>query len=377
MWGFLHRSSQRHPGNSARAELTGSGEHLVLKLGGQWRLGAGPRPNASLETLCAQLRAQRTATPHCHLTFACDTLGPYDSSLPAFLLALHARCRADAIHCHRETLPEPIQRLLTLALARPTQETNPDTPAANTPPAPPDATLFHRVGAWGHASARSWNKALDFLGQVTLALIRLARGRARMRWRDCWFFIQTGGVDALPIVSLISFLTGLILAYVGAIQLRQFGTTLYVAALVGLAMVREMGVLMASLIQCARTAELAALRTLGISPVEYWVLPRILALILTLPLLTLYANLCGMLGALVVVTAMDITLEQYYTMTVRAINVPNFTSGLLKSFFFAALIAWAGCFRGMVCERSAQGVGTATTSAAVLAITLVIIASSW
>ncbi|MDR2430074.1 MAG: ABC transporter permease [Puniceicoccales bacterium] len=390
MWNFFRRFSTVRAGNPAEVVLSGGGGRFVLALGGEWRIGNGARVGGGLDALCEALRAGRGGAARCVLDFSCERLGSYDSSLPAFLLALERRCEAEAVRCNREGLPEPVQRLLALALARPARGVDAEGSGVDCALVPADAALFLKLGTWGYASARSWGRALDFLGQVVLALLRLVRGRARMRWRDCWFFIQTGGVDALPIVALISFLTGLILAYIGAIQLKQFGTTQYVAALVGLAMVREMGVLMAGIIQCARTAtayaaqlgamqvsdEVAALRVLGISPVEYWVLPRILALVITLPLLTLYANLCGMLGGLVVVTTMDVTLEQYFNMTLRAINVPNFTSGLIKSVFFAALIAWAGCFRGMVCERSAQGIGTATTTAAVLAITLVIIADA-
>lgn len=280
------------------------------------------------------------------------------------------------------SLPSGVARLLELALARPK--------SADAEHSALVVTFFHRVGQWGRRSVKSWDNAFSFTGEVTIAFWNLFRGRARTRFAECWQLIQSCGADALPIVSLISFLTGLILAYVGAVQMQQFGATIYVASLVGLAMVREMGVLMASVILCGRTAtayaaqlgsmqaseEIAAFRVLGINPVEYLVLPRIIALFFMLPLLTLYANFCGMLGGMVVVTSMDISFEQYYNMTIRSINLPNFSSGLIKSFFFAILIAWAGCFRGIISGRSAQAVGDATTSAAVLSITLIVIADA-
>ncbi len=347
-----------------------------IDISGEWSIHGSPTdPHA----LFAEISF--AATPQ-KLTFDCRELVRYDSSLPVFLLKLHQLCTEHGTCFDAASLPAGIARLLELALARPG--------TTDAQHAAVVVTFFHRVGEWGRRSARSWGNALSFTGEITLAFWNLFRGRARTRFSECWQLIQSCGADALPIVSLISFLTGLILAYVGAVQMQQFGATIYVASLVGLAMVREMGVLMASVILCGRTAtayaaqlgsmqaseEIAAFRVLGINPVEYLVLPRVIALFFMLPLLTLYANFCGMLGGMVVVTSMDISFEQYYNMTIRSINMPNFSSGLIKSFFFAILIAWAGCFRGMISGRSAQAVGDATTSAAVLSITLIVIADA-
>lgn len=375
---------------AASLDISGDGNAVVARLSGDWDIHAGfPSAEALLEKL--------PANPPARLVFDCAALGRYDSSLPAFLLALFQAGEARDLAPDTASLPPRLARLLALAASRPKTLPAAAARVATTPAARAaarqrlaGAPLLERLGAWGVASVRSWGKALDFTGQTARALGKLARGRARTRFRECWFFTQACGADALPIVALISFLTGLILAYVGCLQMRQVGATMYVPAMVSLTMMREMGALMAAVILCGRTAtayaaqlgsmqvseEIAALRVLGVPPVEYLVLPRIIALVLTLPVLTLYANFCGIGGGLLVVSSMDITLEQSLDMMERTMSIPNFASGVIKSVFFAVLVAWAGCFRGMVCGKSAQAVGDAATSAAVLGITLVVIADA-
>ena len=372
----LLRNTQRRPAlGKAAPGFSAEPGAVRITISGEWSIHSTPSDPAALLEEISPSHPQK-------LSFDCQNLVRYDSSLPVFLLKLHRLCTGRGIDFDMASLPSGVARLLELALARPK--------SADAEHSALVVTFFHRVGQWGRRSVKSWDNAFSFTGEVTIAFWNLFRGRARTRFAECWQLIQSCGADALPIVSLISFLTGLILAYVGAVQMQQFGATIYVASLVGLAMVREMGVLMASVILCGRTAtayaaqlgsmqaseEIAAFRVLGINPVEYLVLPRIIALFFMLPLLTLYANFCGMLGGMVVVTSMDISFEQYYNMTIRSINLPNFSSGLIKSFFFAILIAWAGCFRGIISGRSAQAVGDATTSAAVLSITLIVIADA-
>ncbi|MDR2982867.1 MAG: ABC transporter permease [Puniceicoccales bacterium] len=365
------------PPTKAIAEVVSSDTDChVVRLAGEWNIRASL---LNVGSVLDRLLAQPQTTL---VVFETSGLQSYDSSLVAYLMRLYVACTEKGIKFERESLPSGVNKLLELALSRPQKVAEEH--------AVEIVTVFHRVGIWGESAAKSWMKAVDFIGQTVLAFWNLLRGKARTRLSECWIFIQSVGVDALPIISLISFLTGLILAYVGAVQMKQFGATVYVAGLVALAMVREMGVLMASIILCGRTAtafaaqlgsmqaseEIAAFRVLGISPVEYLVLPRMIAMVLMLPILTLYSNFCGIMGGLVVVTSMDVTIEQYYNMTIRSVNIPNFSSGLIKSFFFAILISWAGCFRGMACGKSAQAVGDATTSAAVLGITLVVIADA-
>jgi phospholipid/cholesterol/gamma-HCH transport system permease protein len=203
--------------------------------------------------------------------------------------------------------------------------------------------------------------------------------------------IEEVGPRALPIVSVISFLVGLILAYLGADQLRLVGAQIFIADLVAIGMVREVGALMTGIIIAGRTGaafaaqlgtmqvneEIDAYQTLGIPPVDLLVLPRILALMLMVPLLTLYSGFIGMLaGMLIAVTIFDIGMFEYYHETLRALELKHFLVGLSKGTVYGAMIAYAGCLRGMQCGRSAEAVGRAATSAVVTAILLITIAAS-
>jgi phospholipid/cholesterol/gamma-HCH transport system permease protein len=233
--------------------------------------------------------------------------------------------------------------------------------------------------------------ALAFLGESLRSIVRLVTRKAQYDSVDLFFIIQQVGPQALPIVSLISFLVGLILAYMGALQLERFGAQIYVADLVGIAMVREVGALMTAVIVAGRTGaayaaelgsmqvneEIDAFKTLGISPMDYLVMPRLLALVLMMPLLSLYAGLIGIVAGIVIsVTVFDISAYEYYQQTLRALDFTNFVIGMLKGTLYGVLIALAGCLRGMQCGRSAQAVGQAATSAVVTSIVSIVIAAS-
>ncbi len=224
-----------------------------------------------------------------------------------------------------------------------------------------------------------------------VAFLRFLTGKARFRRRDLALLIESCGVQALPIVTLICFLVGLILAFIGAIQLQLFGAEIFIADLVGIAMVRLMAAIMTGIVLAGRTGgafaaqlgtmqvnqEIDALRTLGIDPMEFLVLPRMLALGLMMPLLCLYANVMGILGGMVVgVGMLDIGLIQYYNQTVQAVNLWNLGIGLFSGTLFGIIVALSGCMRGMQCGRSASSVGDAATSAVVTAIVGIIITTA-
>lgn len=304
-----------------------------------------------------------------------DNLGQFDSSLPAWLFYNLKNVRQLDI----SRLPARLQSLYNLAEKSTVWESP-----------PPTTGFVERFGVWGIESFSSWKRAMDHIGQTAVGLFRTLTGRGRVNWNDFTLQLQTSGVDALPIVLLLGFLTGLIMAYVGLIQLRQVGATVYVANLVALAMTREMGALMTGIIACSRTStafasqlgsmnvsqESDALRALGINPVEYLAVPRILAVTLMVPLLSLFATFVGVFGGMIVACAGDLNIEQYLTQAIRAITFKSFMVGFIKSFAFAFIAAWAGCYRGYVAQRSALGVGDAATSAAVLGITLIVIADA-
>ena len=230
---------------------------------------------------------------------------------------------------------------------------------------------------------------ITFVGQLTLAFGNLIRGKARYRTADLIEVIQQCGASAVGIVTLISFLVGVILAFMGAVQLSQFGAAIYVADLVGIGMVREMGAMMTAIIMSGRTGaafaaklgtmkvteEIDALTTMGISPLEFLVLPRVLALVLMMPLLCLYADFVGILGGMFVgVSMLGLSPGAYMRETISTLTMANLLGGLFKATFYGVLIAIAGCLRGFQCGNSSSAVGDAATQAVVMSIVLVVIA---
>ena len=250
------------------------------------------------------------------------------------------------------------------------------------------APWLDRVGMATIAAGKATGEMIGFIGEAVTAFGKLFAGRARFRVSDLMLIIQDCGASALGIVTLISILVGLILAFVGAIQLELFGAQIFVADLVGIATVREMGAMMTAIIMAGRTGaafaaqlgtmqvneEIDALATLGLSPMEFLVLPRMLALILMMPLLCIYADLMGILGgAMVGIGMLHLSPTLYINETQHAIGLVDVGVGVFKSAVFGVLIALAGCLRGMQCGRSASAVGLAATSAVVTGIVAIIV----
>jgi len=348
---------------------------LELLFSGRWRLDAGlPDPAQLLPEPGAGMR---------RLSFVTTGLVAWDSGFLVFLRVFLRRCREHGFEVDEKGLPAGVRHLLSMAAAVPEQK------AARRQSG--RRGLVFELGAATLAFFRGAPAMLHFLGEIILSLGRLFRGRARFRLSDLWWEIEEVGPRALAIVSVISFLVGLILAYLGADQLRLVGAQIFIADLVAIGMVREVGALMTGIIIAGRTGaafaaqlgtmqvneEIDAFRTLGISPVDFLVLPRMLALMLMVPILTLYAGFVGMLaGLLVSATIFDIGVFEYYTETLRALELKHFLVGLSKGSVYGAMVAYAGCLRGMQCGRSAESVGEAATSAVVTAILLITISAS-
>lgn len=356
----------------------GEAAECVLRFSGAWVHGSAVAKPA--DELLAELGS--VPKPQRILLQACD-LADWDSRLPTYLLKIGDWCQQQGIAVDASGLPTGVQGLLKLARAVP-ERAGARRPAHGMP-------WLEQVGKAVLAGVGDAKGLVGFIGETLLAVAALVRGKARFRPVDMALCIQEAGPAALAIVTLISLLVGLILAFVGAVQLGMFGAQIYIADLVGLGTVREMGALMTAVIMSGRTgaayaaqlgtmnvnSEIDALRTMGISPMQFLVLPRLLALALMLPLLALYADLAGILGgALVTVGAFDISLVQYYDETRRAVHLPDFAVGLAKSLIFAVLIATAGCMRGMQCGRSASAVGDAATSAVVNCIVYIVVADA-
>jgi len=354
--------------------LTGE-DSLEIIIGGRWCIDANPPASGILfEALEGRIRRMR---------FDTAGLTDWDSGLLTFLASVLKTCAQRDIAADTTGLPPGARRLLAMAMAVPEQK------VAGRDKGPQG--MFAQVGTTTLEFLRDGPKMLYFLGEIIQSLLRLLTGRARFRRRDLWLEIEEVGPRALPIVSVISFLVGLILAYLGADQLRLVGAQIFIADLVAIGMVREIGALMTGIIIAGRTGaafaaqlgtmqvseEIDAYKTLGIPPVDFLVLPRILALMLMVPLLTLYSGFIGMFaGLLVSVTIFDIGVFEYYTETLRALEFKHFFVGLSKGTVYGAMIAFAGCLRGMQCGRSAEAVGRAATSAVVTAILLITVAAS-
>jgi len=348
-------------------------EIASVELTGVWRKEHGlPDPSEVLRQL-------QGASPVHLLTFDTSHLTGWDSGLVTFASRVFEEARALGIASDRAGLPDGAQRLLRLAEAVPERQTN----RSGLPP-----SWLARIGTRAAADWTAIVVGLAFLGESLFALGALLRGRARFRLVDLLSVIQECGPRALGIVSLISFLIGLILGFVGAVQLEQFGASIFVANLVAIAMTREIGCIMTAIVMAGRTGaafaaqlgtmntnqEIDALSTMGISPTEFLVLPRMLALIFMMPLLTIYADLVGILGGAVVgVALLGLGPTEYFEQTRGAVGLASFFIGVGKSVVFGILVALVGCLRGMQSGRSAAAVGLAATSAVVTSIVLIIV----
>ncbi len=316
------------------------------------------------------------------LTFDTREVTAWDTGFLVFVLNVRDAATSLGLTVDRAGLPDGVRKLLDLAAAVPERDTR-RTGA--------EQTFLARVGRSTTSALAGAGAMITFIGESSMALAHAAVGRARFRRVDLMLNIQEAGASALGIVSLISFLIGLILAFVGAIQLRQFGAQIYIADLVAIGMAREMGAMMAAIIMAGRTGaayaaqlgtmrvneEIDALTTMGISPFEFLVLPRMLGLILMMPLLTIYADLVGILGGAVVgVGMLKVGVVPYWNHTWSAASLADFSAGLIKSVVFGVLIAIAGCMRGMQSGRSSAAVGLAATSAVVTGIVFVIVSDA-
>ena len=346
---------------------------LVLQLQGMWQLGAMP----SAEVVDAALKADHATG----LRFDTTAVDDWDTSLLLFVHRVEAIAQARGVPVDRQGLPGGLQRLLALAAVegrRGAKSAEPD-----------DDDVLEQVGLATLASATFVTSIVDFVGGVVLSVLRWMIGKARYRRVDLMINLQEAGLEALPVVGLVSFLLGLILAFVGAIQLQLFDATIYTADLVGIAMVRDMAALMTAVVMAGRSGasyaaqlgtmqvnqEVDALTTLGISPLEYLVMPRVVALLIMMPLLTVYADIIGILGGAVVgVGILDLSGLAYYRQTVGAVSLEHLLGGFVKAATYGGLIGIAGCFEGIRAERSSAGVGRAATTAVVNGIVLVITA---
>jgi len=368
-----HYSSPSGNGESKkpRVELTRSGDSVLCTLGGRWSLNDNSRQEVERKWN-TYFKSNPTLE---EVRFQFEEGIMWDSTLVVFLAKIIGISDTKNIRIVLDDLPEGLCKLLTLSGVNPGF---PKKAYANRKIKFPDLNLLFLA-----------DKFFSFWGDWVLAIFRLLMGKSKMRWQDFADAARSCGAAALPIVTLISFLTGLTMAFVGSVQLEKFNAKIYVADLVSLAMVREMGALMVAIVMAGRTGaafaaeignmklneEIDSLRTFGISPIDFLVMPRTLALFLMTPLLTLYADVVGMLGGLTVGTqVMDFSVLHYFEQTQAALSsMWEVFSGLLKSLFFGLIIGLVGCYKGLNAGSNSASLGKAVTSAVVLSVTLIVV----
>lgn len=360
--------------------LSGANDHtFIVNISGQWLLEKKtPSPEIVLKELNKNSHIDQ-------IVFNAEKMEKWDSSLLLFLMHLKNKCLSQNIKIKYTAFPQGVIRLIGLSSSNKNQK-KPHIQSHHT-----RLTFFEKIGDSTIRAIQQLRDILDFIGEAVLAFLNIIRGKPRFRKSDFLIFIQDSGAGSLPIISLISFLMGLILAFMGAVQLKPFGAQIYIASLVGIATVRINGAVMTSVIMAGRTGasyaaqigtmqvneEIDALKTMGISPMEFLVIPRILALSLMMPLLCLYADIIGILGGMLVgVTLFDINIIEYYNMTVESVKITDYFVGLFHSIVFGILVALCGCYQGLKCERSAKAVGHATTAAVVSGIVNIVFATA-
>lgn len=362
--------------NQASARTVSHNGETILNITGQWSLEAD---TPELKSVLKAIQSHQTDK----IIINTKHLQNWDSSILTFLIALIKYCKKEKLIIQTNTLPAGIRQLIDLASAVPAQK---DAKTTKSP-----QTFTGNIGREVIKFKQSTIEVVNFIGEITIALGHLLQGKAKFRFFDFKLFLIETGAYALPVVLLISFLIGLILAFVGIIQLELFGAQIYVADLVGIAMVRVMGAVMTGIIMAGRTGaafaaqigtmqvneEIDALKTLAISPVEFLVIPRLLALTIMMPFLVIFANLAGVLGgAAIVCTLYDINPTLYFNRITTAVSLSDLFIGLFMGIVFAIIIAISSCLRGMQCGRNASAVGKAVTSAVVTSIVSIIIATA-
>ncbi len=349
---------------------------LLIEFAGDWLLAADlPAPDPVFDEL--------RRTPPVSVKFSTTGLGDWDTGLITTLIAIRRSAEAQAVPLNEQGLPPGAQRLMAMAL------TVKERKGARRNSLEKGA--LEQLGEMVLDAVQSTRELLAFTGKFVLSIRRFLRGEATYLGSDFVQHIQEAGVEALPIVSLIGFLMGMIFAFVGVMQLELFGAGIYTANLVAVAMVREMSPIMTAIIIAGRTGaayaaqigtmkvneEVDALTTLGINPMDFLVTPRVLALILMAPLLTTYASLMGILGgAAVALVMLDVSLVQYVEQTITAVGLNSLLGGLFKCIVYATLVGLAGCEQGIACGGSAMAVGQATTKAVVMGIVMIVVSAS-
>jgi phospholipid/cholesterol/gamma-HCH transport system permease protein len=362
-------------------QATPAGGTWAIAAGGRWLVTAAPELDRSLSTLERSIAPRIAgASPvriDCTAIEALDTVGAW------LLLRLKAALARREAEVSIDNLAPRFAPLLAQA-----EKYRPDTRAPGRPPADTPVDALADLGAWTIAQGREAITGIGFLGLVVVTAVRAMLRPGRIRFIALANQIQRTGPSALPIVGLLSFLVGVVFAYQGAVQLKQFGAEIYTVNLIGVSFLRELGGLLSAIIVAGRSGsaftaeigtmqvneEIDAMTTIGLDPIEVLVLPRVTALVLTLPLMTFYADAMGLIGgAFICDLNLGIPLPLYLQQLKGAVSGTQLWLGVVKAPFFAAVIALVGCREGLRVSRNAESVGRRTTLSVVQSIFLVIV----
>lgn len=356
---------------SVRATVSGHTSHVTFVLSGRLDMN-------TTGTLWHEVfNALKEAQPK-HVTIDASDVAYCDGAGIALIAKLrqHQKILGGDLAIHG--LQQEFQRLLDLygeAVVAPAARTS------------AHLSAVEHLGRTGLDTWRDIKRLLQFIGELAVTMFHAARHPRLVRWRDAWLVAEQAGANALPIIALIGVLLGLILAFQSAIPMRRFGADIYVANLIGLGMLREMGPLITAIILAGRSGsafaaelgtmkvreEIDALTTMGLQPVRFLVLPRVLGAVVVTPLLTVFANLFGLIGGAVVMRSLGFPLITYVNQIQSAVTVSDLLGGLVKSLAYGIVVAAIGCLRGLQTKTGASAVGQATTSAVVSGIVLIAI----
>ncbi|MDA8124782.1 MAG: MlaE family lipid ABC transporter permease subunit [Deltaproteobacteria bacterium] len=353
------------------------GNRLLVALAGRIALDDADRLLAALESLPEDRRPASVGIDLAGISYL-------DSAGVLALWRWEQRLKEKGVPWSYLRVPDEVQRIMGLI----------DREGIGRPPLHAESRsggILERVGGVSLGVYRDFDCLMTFLGDLLAALVHLAVHPREVRWDDVFFYMRRAGADGLPIVALISLLIGLIIAFMSSLQLKQFGANLYVAALVAVAIVRELGPIMTAILVAGRSAsafaaeigtmrvndEVDALATMGFDPIRFLAVPKLIATLLVLPLLTLYADLFGILGGMIVgIMGLDLTAHTFLNTSRQSITLFFLLSSLVKSLVFAFVIAWIGCQRGFQVQGGVEAVGEATTSAVVTSILLIVVVDS-
>lgn len=352
---------------------------LHIELKGNWLLDA-EFPEAIDMSLEQQFKHNSAIK---NVTISMSQVTAWNSALLTVMLSLSELCEHHQVQLDTSQLPLEMNRLLKLS-SRVASRGNNNHRDKNT-------SFLHNVGSNVLAAIKEVGEVIEFISEASVAFFSMLRGKAIYRSSDTWLIMQQTGAEAMPIVSLLNFLVGAILGYIGAMQLEKFGAEIFIGDMVGVAMTREIAAIITAIIMAGRSGaafaaqlgtmkvneEIDALRSMGLSPMEFLVLPRMIGMMLMMPLLAVYANFMGILGgALVAYAMLNITFEQYIGVVINSVGLNDIAAGLFMSAVFGVIVAVIGCQKGMSCGNSAEAVGASTTSAVVTATVIIFISAA-